>query len=194
MHRIRASVRSSLVDARRGMRDWLTWVRDGVDPDEPPPVQVGPLARLSLPFLCANNPLGRTNPLVKTVSTAAGISAETPCQTAPVNWAILKIVGLRVSSHAKKPSTVGLVKDMRIGGSSNLFLSEDESPMSEYDTEQEPRNLRAYPYLISPNTATVTTAISASAPGRKLFSTCMLVVDVIRDDAFGPGLPGAYAR
>jgi len=116
--------------------------------------------------------------------------------TTPVNWAVLRIVALTTQVIAAPTSSVGLMQDFRIGGSPNLFLLEDWVIMDEYDVDKEAFvGLRAYPILISPNTALLTVAGRGGTAGAEVIRASISVVcEVLRDDAFGPGLPGAYAR
>jgi hypothetical protein len=115
-------------------------------------------------------------------------------QTEPVNWAVLRIVALTTQTIAAATGVVGVMQDFKIGGSPNLFLSENWVLMDDYDTDKEQfAGLRAYPVLISPNIAYVTTNTWAPA-GQNLYYAVSLVTEVLRDDAFGPGLPGGYAR
>lgn len=143
-----------------------------------------------IPFIVA----GAINPVQAVVGGAAAIGATTNLVTASVNWAVLRIVALTTQTIAAATGVVGVMQDFRIGGSPNLFLSENWVLMDDYDTDKEQfAGLRAYPVLISPNTAFVDVAAFAPA-GQTLYTAISLVTEVLRDDAFGPGLPGAYAR
>lgn len=134
------------------------------------------------------------NPVQTVVGGAAAIGATTSLVTKSVNWAVLKIVGLTTQTIAAATGVVGVMQDFKIGGSPNLFLDESWVLMDDYDTDKEQyAGLRAYPTLIAPNTASVDIAAFAPA-AQTLFCAVSLVVDVLRDDAFGPGLPGTYAR
>lgn len=125
---------------------------------------------------------------------AATVGAFTNLQTQPVNWAVLRIVALTTQTIAAATGVVGVMEDFKIGGSPNLFLSENMVLMDDYDTDKEQfAGLRAYPVLISPNQAFVNVAAFAPA-AQHLYTAVSLVTEVLRDDAFGPGLPGAYAR
>jgi hypothetical protein len=86
------------------------------------------------------------------------------------------------------------MQDFKIGGSPNLFLVEDWVLMDDYDVDKEQfAGLRAYPVLISPNTSLISVAAFAPA-AQSLYATVSIVTEVLRDDAFGPGLPGPYGR
>jgi len=142
-----------------------------------------------IPFVVA----GSTVPVHALIG-AAAIGATTNLVTQSVNWAVLRIVALTTQTIAAATGVVGVAQDFKIGGSPNLFLSEDWVLMDDYDVDKEAfAGLRAYPVLIAPNTAQVDIAAYAPA-GQTLYTAVSLVTEVLRDDAFGPGLPGAYAR
>lgn len=143
-----------------------------------------------IPFVVS----GSTTPVHAVVGGSAAIGALTSLETKPVNWAVLRIVALTSQTIAAATGVVGVMQDFKIGGSPNLFLDESFVLMDDYDTDKEQfAGLRAYPILISPNQAFVD--VGAYAPsGQTLYTAISLVTEVMRDDAFGPGLPGAYAR
>lgn len=143
-----------------------------------------------IPFVVS----GAVNPVQAIVGGSAAIGSTTSLVTQSVNWAVLRIVALTTQTIAAATGVVGVMQDFKIGGSPNLFLSENWVLMDDYDTDKEQfAGLRAYPVLISPNTAQVD--VAAYAPSSQtLYAAISLVTEVLRDDAFGPGLPGAYAR
>lgn len=137
---------------------------------------------------------GAVNPVQRVAGGVNAIGASVALVTIAVNWATLRIVALTAQTIAAATGCVGVMQDFKIGGSPNLFLAEDWVLMDDYDTDKEQYvGLRAYPVLISPNTAQVTAAAYANN-AENLFFALSLVTEVLRDDAFGPGLPGAYAR
>lgn len=143
-----------------------------------------------IPFVVA----GAVNPVHAITGGSAAIGTATDLQTKAVNWAVLRIVALTTQTIAAATGVVGVMQDFKIGGSPNLFLDESWVIMDDYDTDKEQfAGLRAYPILISPNTAFVSAAAFAPS-GQVLYTGVSLVTEVMRDDAFGPGLPGAYAR
>jgi len=143
-----------------------------------------------IPFVVA----GAVVPIHAVVGGSGTIGALTALTTKPVNWAVLRIVALTTQTIAAATGVVGVMQDFKIGGSPNLFLDESFVISDDYDTDKEQfAGLRAYPILISPNTAFVDVGAFAPA-GQTLFTAVSLVTEVMRDDAFGPGLPGAYAR
>lgn len=145
---------------------------------------------VGIPFVVA----GAVVPIIAVVGGVGTLGASTTLVTKSINWAVLRIVALTTQTIAAATGVVGAMEDFKIGGSPNLFLDESFVLMDDYDTDKEQfAGLRAYPVLIAPNTAQVDVAAFAPA-GQTLFSAVTLVTEVLRDDAFGPGLPGAYAR
>ena len=149
---------------------------------------------VAIPFVAA----GAVVPVhILTGSGAAGVGATTNLVTNSVNWAVLRIVALITQVNAPTATDFGVMQDFRIGGSPNLFLPEDWVLMDDYDTDKEQyAGLRAYPIMISPNTALISVANSCmvAAFNTSIYASIAVVTEVLRDDAFGPGLPGAYAR
>jgi len=139
---------------------------------------------------------GSTTPIITLPSVAGGLGAFSALVTTPVNWAVLRLVALTTQQYPAVANAIGVMQDFKIGGSPNLFLYETNVLMDDYDTDKEQyAGLRAYPVLISPNVSEVDVAtfapvLSAAAN----YVALSLVTEVLRDDAFGPGLPGAYAR
>tara|TARA_R110000824_G_scaffold400042_2_gene606716 strand:+ start:2614 stop:3399 length:786 start_codon:yes stop_codon:yes gene_type:complete len=137
---------------------------------------------------------GAVNPVHTIVGGAAAIGATTNLVTQSINWAVLRIVAVTTQSTPAAVGVLGVMQDFKIGGSPNLFLVEDWVLMDDYDVDKEQfAGLRAYPVLISPNTSLISVAAFAPA-AQSLYATVSIVTEVLRDDAFGPGLPGPYGR
>lgn len=146
---------------------------------------------ISIPFVLAATP---TVPVVNLV-TAAGLGATQNLVTVANSWAVLQIVGLQTQSAIVGANTAtGLMQDLRIGGSANLFMSEDWIIMDEFDVDSERYGgLRAYPVLRSPNTGLI--SLNSWASGVDVLqASVLLICETLRDDSFGPGLPGPYGR
>lgn len=145
---------------------------------------------VGIPFVVS----GAVIPVVSVTGGAGTLGATTSLVTKSINWAVLRIVALTTQTIAAATGVVGVMQDFKIGGSPNLFLDESWVLMDDYDTDKEQfAGLRAYPVLIAPNIAQVD--VAAFAPSSQvLYTAVTLVTEVLRDDAFGPGLPGAYAR
>jgi len=143
-----------------------------------------------IPFVVS----GSVTPVHAVEGGSGAIGNLTSLETKPVNWAVLRIVALTTQTIAASTGVVGVMQDFKIGGSPNLFLDESFVLSDDYDTDKDQfAGLRAYPILISPNQAFVDVGAFAPA-GQTLYTAVSLVTEVMRDDAFGPGLPGAYAR
>lgn len=137
---------------------------------------------------------GSVNPINVITGGAGVIGASTSLVTIAVSWAVLRLVAITTQTTPAAVGSFAVMQDFKIGGSPNLFLPEDWVLADDYDTDKEQfTGLRAYPILISPNTAQVTVA-AFSTGSTAVYTAISLVTEVLRDDAFGPGLPGAYAR
>lgn len=145
-----------------------------------------------VPFVVAAG----VNPGHNLLTGAAGvIGAQTAVVTTAINWAIVRIVACTTQTFVTATGGAGLMQDLRIGGSPNLFLVEDWVIMEEYDIDRDSNpGLRAYPVLRSPNTGLLTLAARGGTGVTTIVVAASLIVEVLRDDAFGPGIPGPYAR
>ena len=139
---------------------------------------------------------GSVIPVINVTAGNGALSATTQSLvTTSVNWAILRIVGLVTQYTVSGNQAFGLMQDFKIGGSPNLFLYESWVAMDDYDTDKEQfAGLRAYPVLIAPNTASIDVNAYGVGGTPSVVMTLSVVTEVLRDDAFGPGLPAAYAR
>lgn len=110
--------------------------------------------------------------------------------TRPINYAALQTVGLQTQSHSTGAGIINLMRQLRIEGSATLFMSERWLLMDEFDVDQQRYGgLRAYPVLRSPNQAQI--QIAAAGNGA-VWAAVILLTETLRDDAFGPGLPGPW--
>jgi len=141
-----------------------------------------------------------------------GVSGEATFKTPEISWAQIRVVGFETSIQKGILKTVCdaqiVVSDLKIGGSANLFTSEDFSPAENYLAGSGFNGLREYPLLNSPNVAEVKVAVVATIAGvvdrivaasggwseASLFSCCM-VCEILQDDNYGaPAAPGPYAK
>lgn len=138
---------------------------------------------------------GSNVPVNAVTAGSSVIGTSSDLVTTSVNWAILRIVGLVTQYSISSGIGFGVMQDFKIGGSPNLFLYESWVSMDDYDVDKEQyAGLRAYPVLIAPNTAQITIAGYGGGATPTLYCIVSVVTEVLRDDAFGPGLPAAYAR
>jgi len=130
-------------------------------------------------------------------ATGGVIGTGVALQTQSINWAIVRVVALttQVTPVSSSITTV-LLEDFKIGGGANLFLTEGYVIADDYDTDKEQFvGLRAYPVLQAPNTAFLSAyAFNATTGSSTAQLAASCVTEVLRDDAFGPGLPASYAR
>lgn len=135
--------------------------------------------------------------VVTSLSTGGGIGTGLALQTQSINWAIVRVVALTTQvTVLTGTTTTCLLEDFKIGGGANLFLTEGYVIADDYDTDKEQFvGLRAYPVLQAPNVAFVTAyAYHATSASQTAQIAVSCVTEVLRDDAFGPGLPASYAR
>lgn len=138
---------------------------------------------------------GSNVPINSVTAGSSAIGTAVDLVTTSVNWAILRIVGLVTQYSVSSGIGFGVMQDFKIGGSPNLFLYESWVSMDDYDVDKEQyAGLRAYPVLIAPNTAQVSIAGYGGGATPTIYCIVSVVTEVLRDDAFGPGLPAAYAR
>lgn len=131
---------------------------------------------------------------------APGLTASSTLTTEDVSYAVTQIVGftaqVNVASVNGIPSNASqaFVEDLKTQGNANLFLHENSADASMYDCDDEHLlGLRSYPYLRSPNRGTVSAAGFIGVANDMVILSCSLVLDVIEDDVFGPGVSGPYA-
>ena len=151
-----------------------------------------------IPFVIA----GAVVPGVHVTAGAAAVPGAAPTvgaasnlTTNALNWAVIKLVALTTQVYQAPTASVAVMQDFRMGGSPNLFLVEDWVCLDEYDMDKEAYpGLRAYPVLKSPNTALIQVAgVGGTAGAEVVAANISCICEVLRDDAFGPGIPGAYA-
>jgi hypothetical protein len=138
---------------------------------------------------------GLTNPIHNVTAGAAFglIGASTNLVSETISWAVLKVLALTSQIFATPTSSTVVCQDFKMGGGPNLFLPENWVDASQFDVDNDSFvGLRGQPVLRSPNTMQLTVAArSGTGPAEVTVSSFHTVTTVIRDDAFGPGLPGA---
>lgn len=137
---------------------------------------------------------GTTNPRNALTVPAAGITSATTIFAEDLPYIVANMVGF-ISSQRGTDTTngaIGLVADLKIRGSGPLFLHEDPAPADTYDTSIDRlMGLRAYQKVKSPNQAQVD-IYAAGDNTDVVILTCHAIYDVLQDDSYGTGFPGAY--
>ena len=144
-----------------------------------------------LPFYAS----GSVNPRNALTVPAPPTLTATTVTTEQISWAKLKVVGFTTTMYGTNTANtdMGLVSDLKTKGSANLFVHENAAPASDYDSARPAfTGLRTYPVLQSPNQATVD-LFATGTVDHVVYLACSLVCDVLSDDVFGVGMPGAYA-
>lgn len=136
-----------------------------------------------------------TNPRQALTVPAAGITGPTTLTTEDIPFALIRLVGFvaSIAGTASDNNAIGLVQNLRIKGGTNLFMHDGNAPAAMYDTADDKlRGLRAYPEVRSPNQAFVDVRASGDLDDVVIL-TAAIVADVLADDTYGAGFPGAYS-
>lgn len=137
---------------------------------------------------------GTTNPRNALTIPVAGITTAATLFAETLPFATVRLVSF-ISSQRGTDTTngaIGLVSDLKIRGSGNLFMHEQPAPADNYDTNLDRLNaLRDNPRVKSPNQAQVD-IFAAGDNNDVVILTCNVIYDVIQDDSYGAGLPGPY--
>jgi len=117
--------------------------------------------------------------------------------TESLSWAVIRLQGLRARVLGCLSDDVELLfEEFRIGGSPNLFLV--DSWVNIRDLPERASGLRAFPVVTAPNTAMMRVIAVYHGPLEKppetVWVECSVMAEIMIDNAFGSGLPGAYAR
>lgn len=143
----------------------------------------------TIPFLVP----GRTNSVLEVQAGPPGqLGPVLELATETVSWAVLRTVTVASQVLNAPEGTLPVISDFRVGRGANLLLREDWVPVGFCDVDRDGwAPLRGNPMLRSPNTARLRLGAIGGAVGHEqVLVTLDLVVDVLRDDVFGPGLPG----
>lgn len=135
------------------------------------------------------------------------LDATTPSITVTTNtlpFASCKVVGFEVGKPVQNNELdVVTVEDLKVKGGFSLFPQEDEVPLINYYRREggvhSMAGLRCYPRMSETNQATATIEGWAGSLGTSAMlgavrvSGVNLLVDVMQDDNFGPGIVSPYA-
>lgn len=183
----------------------------GLEFDVPSPPGIGRL--VTLPFYPtstnadittaagANTP-NTQNPvcILNIGNTTNNCVAAFEMQTPQISWADLRIVGFEIDyktlTQQDNSAPTLLVRNLRVGGGTNLFTHTDFGDASLYSKDiADYAGLRDYPKLVAPDFAFVTIcAVSNQNTGDRITFSASLVCDIIADKNYGRHLVGPYAR
>ena len=183
----------------------------GLEFDVPSPPGIGRL--VTLPFYPTStnadvttaaglNAPNTQNPvcLLSIGNTTANCVAGFELQTPQIAWADLRIVGFEIEyktlTFQRNSAPTLLVRNLRVGGGTNLFTHTDYGDASLYSKDVgDYAGLRDYPNLVAPDFAFVTVAaVSNQNTGDVITFSASLVCDIIADRNYGRHLVGPYAR
>ncbi len=134
--------------------------------------------------------VGSTNPRNALTVPAALITPATRLTTEDLPYVLVKLLGFFASTSgtAADNNAIGLVQNLQIRGGTNLFLHENPQAADSYNTTHDRMTgLRDYPNIRSPNTGSVSVLASGDLDDVVVITTS-LIVDVLEDDTYGPGL------
>ena len=140
-----------------------------------------------------------TCPTLQLAAPAAnGATLTATLVTPQISWATLRFIGFVTSIYQplipnQAPMDITF-SDLRLGGSTNLFVHEDFASGELYEIGNSNPGFRYYPVIKAPNrmevqvqgiglTTSVTTAFS-----------CAIMCDILTDDQYGAHISGPYAR
>jgi hypothetical protein len=129
---------------------------------------------------------------------AAGATGTATLVSPQISWALLRFVGFVTSIQTpvlpSLPPMDITFSDLRLGGSTNLFVHEDFASGDLYEIGNSNPGFRYYPILRSPNTMTVQVqGIGMPTSAATAFS-CAIMCDILDDDQYGMHISGPYAR
>lgn len=136
-----------------------------------------------------------TNPRNSLTVPGGGITTGTTLRTNSLPFATNKLIGFQASVYGTDSTNgcIGLLRNLKVQGSPNLFLEDGWIQAAQYDASKESMGgLRAYPVLQNTNYASVEIGAAGDAAD-VLTIACAILVDIVTDDTFGAGMPGPYA-
>ena len=153
-----------------------------------------------------------TSPNILITPTGNGATNTALLRTPQISWSVLRMVGFVTNLYTPPiPSAATLdvcFSDLKVGGSTSLFVHEDFANASIYSTKNDSfSGLRDYPLVKSPNVAQVAVALFQNSGGAapsaansyanqatQVVFSCNLVCEILQDDNYGSHIPGPYAR
>jgi hypothetical protein len=127
-----------------------------------------------------------------------GATATAILRTPQIPYAVMRFVGF--VTHINTPSIPSLpvmditFSDLKIGGSTNLFVQEGFTSGDLYKIGSQNPGFRNTPLIVSPNQMEVSVqGLGLTTSAATAFS-CAAVCDILDDDTYGQHLSGPYAR
>jgi len=140
-----------------------------------------------------------TCPTIQLSAPVADGSTNTAILRTPqISWALLRFVGFVTSiqtpvipSKAVLDITFG---DLKLGGSTNLFVHSDFASGDLYEIGNSNPGFRYYPVVKAPNTMEVSVQGMGLTDSIATMFSCAMICDVLHDDQYGAHISGPYAR
>jgi hypothetical protein len=140
----------------------------------------------------------KTSPNILITPTSNGATNTAILRTPQISWSVLRMVGFVTNIYTPAiPNAATLdvcFSDLKVGGSSSLFVHEEFGSGTMYQTDNTNPGLRDYPLVISPNTVEVCVQGMGLATSTPTQFSCAILCDILQDDEYGVHVPGPYAR
>ena len=136
--------------------------------------------------------------LVLSAPAANGATNTAILKTPQISWAVLRFIGFvtSINTPAIPGSAVMDVtfSDLKLGGSTNLFVHEDFASGNLYEIGNSNPGFRYYPVVSAPNHMEVSVQGLGLTDSKSIGFSCAAICDVLHDDEYGSHLSGPYAR
>jgi len=119
-------------------------------------------------------------------------------RTPEIPFALLRFVGfvglINTPAIPNTPVMDISVSDLKIGGSTNLFVHPEFASLHQYEVGRPPPGFRDLPLIKSPNRMEVSVQGMGITTSASIGFSCAILCDVLNDDEYGQHISGAYAR
>ena len=138
------------------------------------------------------------SPNILITPVANGATNTALLRTPQISWSLLRMVGFVTNLYTPTiPNAATLdicFSDLKVGGSTSLFVHEDFGSGTMYQTDNSNPGLRDYPLVVSPNRVEVAVQGMGLAGSSATQFSCAILCDILQDDEYGTHIPGPYAR
>lgn len=139
-----------------------------------------------------------SSPNILITPTVNGSTNTAILRTPQISWSVLRMVGFVTNLYTPPiPNSATMdicFSDLKVGGSTSLFVHEDFGSGTMYQTDNSNPGLRDYPLVVSPNRVEVSVQGMGLATSSPTQFSCAILCDILQDDEYGVHIPGPYAR
>ena len=136
--------------------------------------------------------------LLLSAPAANGSTATAILKTPQIPYAVMRFVGFisKINTPAIPNQAVMDIcfSDLKIGGSTNLFVHEEFGSGQLYQIGNANPGFRNNPIIVSPNRMEVSVQGLGLTTSTPISFSCAVICDVLQDDEYGQHISGAYAR